>query len=96
MAPLQGSRLGEAETEGLLHGFTHFLSTVLFLDVFVVVGDSTTLWRVSVTENLFVSPVSSVLFLRLDLCAESLHNNSLPLRRASRGRSLIGVLAFGL
>ena len=43
MAPLQGSRLGEAETEGLLHGFAHFLSTVLFLNVFVGVGDSTTL-----------------------------------------------------
>lgn len=43
MAPLQGSRLGEAETEGLQNGFAHFLSTVLFLDAFVVVGDSTTL-----------------------------------------------------
>jgi hypothetical protein len=69
MAPLQGSRLGEAETEGLQNGFAHFLSTVLFLNVFVGVGDSTTLWRGSSTENLFVSPVSSALFLRLDLCA---------------------------
>lgn len=43
--------------------------TVLFLNVFVGVGDSTTLWRGSSTENLFVSPVSSALFLRLDLCA---------------------------
>lgn len=43
MAPRQGSQLGKAETEGLQNGFAHFLSTVLFLDVFVVVGDSTTL-----------------------------------------------------
>lgn len=38
-----GDRPGEAETEGLQNGFAHFLSTVLFLNVFVVVGDSTTL-----------------------------------------------------
>ena len=43
MVPLQGSRLGKTETEGLQNRFAHFLSTVLFLNVFIGVGDSTTL-----------------------------------------------------
>jgi len=33
MAPLQGSRLGEAETEGLLHGFAHIAQTVFSMSL---------------------------------------------------------------
>ena len=34
MAPLQGSRLGEAETEGLLHGFDHIAQTVFSISLY--------------------------------------------------------------
>ncbi len=39
MAPLQGSRLGKTETEGLLHRFARFVLTFLSLNVFVGCGD---------------------------------------------------------
>ena len=61
MAPLQGSRLGEAETEGLQNGFAHFLSTVLFLDVFVGCGDSTH----PPANLIFTEPIKSVLLCTL-------------------------------
>ena len=49
MAPLQGSRHGKTETEGLLHGFARFVLTFCLSMFFVGVGDSTTLCRDSGT-----------------------------------------------